>query len=503
MLTRVVRSTSMSRPGTPFSRGRRWWWLLLSCLLILLPHLIGVAVVSTGDMPVGTSIAMLRLTATVVALAAGGLLCIQWWVSGDRSTAWLGAAILSLAITQVPSALLELDSSTAAAIDTPPTVLDSLLAIPFLALLAFGITGRTFTHRITPILLAVSTGLTFGAVRVAYTSFDLETRLHLAELSFTTGMLGAAVLGAVVVGILMRYDLPTWARNECIVAAIAVTYGRVARIDSWGESGIWEIAASAFLLAGFVILASTATELLRQALKENEKRINALAERAESAEETLRVDEETLHELKGAIAGIGSASRILTGMSSGLDAAQQRRLVDLLSVEMDRLERLITGARSGPAEVQLDPLIGGIVSAYRYAGMPIHSFASGASAWTVASDLTDVLHVLLSNAARHAPGATTMIWVRRRHDRVDVHVSDEGPGIPAALRDRVFERGARSDGSPGQGLGLHIARRVIEQHSGRLTLADDPRHGTTFIISLPLKEPAQPVSGEVSERESA
>jgi signal transduction histidine kinase len=121
----------------------------------------------------------------------------------------------------------------------------------------------------------------------------------------------------------------------------------------------------------------------------------------------------------------------------------------------------------------------------------------------VASDLTDVLHVLLSNAARHAPGATTMIWVRQRHDRVDVHVSDEGPGIPAGLRDRVFERGVRSDGSPGQGLGLHIARRVIEQHGGSLTLADDTRHGTTFIVSLPLKEPAQPATREFSERESA
>src|SRR5687768_17098310 len=135
MPRRVVRSFSMSRPGTPFSRGRRWWWLLLFFLLILLPHLLGFAVVSAGDLPVGTSIAMLRLTATVVALAAGGLLCIHWWVSGDRSTAWLGAAILSLAITQVPSALLELDTSTAAAIDTPPTVLDTLLALPFLALL--------------------------------------------------------------------------------------------------------------------------------------------------------------------------------------------------------------------------------------------------------------------------------------------------------------------------------------------------------------------------------
>ena len=233
----------------------------------------------------------------------------------------------------------------------------------------------------------------------------------------------------------------------------------MARVETWGESGGWQIAASAFLLAGFVILASTSVELLRVAIRENEKRIRVLSDRAEAAEETLRTDEETLHELRGEIAGIGSASRILTGMSATLDSAQQHRLTDLMSLEMDRLERLLSGTRHGPEVVALDPLIASLVSAYRYVGMPIHSFASGASAWAVASDVTDVLHVLLNNAARHAPGSSTMVWVRPRNNRVHLHVSDDGPGIPAPIRDRVFDRGVRADGSPGQGLGLYIARR--------------------------------------------
>ena len=138
----------------------------------------------------------------------------------------------------------------------------------------------------------------------------------------------------------------------------------------------------------------------------------------------------------------------------------------------------------------LDPLIASLVSAYRYVGMPIHSFASGASAWAVASDLTDVLHVLLNNAARHAPGSSTMVWVRPRNNRVHLHVSDDGPGIPAPIRDKVFDRGVRADGSPGQGLGLYIARRVLDQNGGHLQLRDDPRHGTTFVVDLPVKQPA-------------
>ncbi len=482
----------MSRPGTPFSRGRRWWLLLLLSLLILLPHVLGFAVVSVSDWPVGTSGAMLRVTATALALASGGLLSIHWWVSSNKASAWLGAAILSLAITQIPSALLELDTAAAAKIATPYTVLDTLLAIPFVALLACGIGDRPIAHRTTPILLGVATGITFGTARIAYTAFDLEARLHISEPSFPVGMLSAAVLGGVVVAILMRLDgLPRWARNECIVAAIAVTYGRVARIDTWGDSAVWPVAASAFLLAGFLILASTSAELLRIALRDSEKQIRVLSERAETAEQSLRTDAETLHELRGAIAGIGSASRILTGMSAGLEPTQQRRLADLMSVEMDRMERLLSGVRDGPQIVALDPLIGGLVSAYRYVGMPIHSFASGASAWAVASDLTDVLHVLLNNAARHAPGSSTMVWVRPRRNRVHLHVSDDGPGIPDRIRGRVFDRGVRADGSPGQGLGLYIARRVLVEHGGSLELADDRRHGTTFVIDLPIKQPVE------------
>jgi len=457
----------------------------------VLPHLLGIAVVSMGDWPVDTSGAMLRTTATVLALAAGGLLCIHGWVSSTRASAWLGAAVLSLAITQIPSALLELDRATAARIETPYTVLDTVLALPFVALLACGLIDRPITHRTTPILLGITAGVTFGAARIAYTGFDLEERLNLSQPSVLVGMLAAALLGAVVVVILMNLDdLPTWARNECIVAAIAVTYGRVARIDTWGDSPVWQIAASAFVLGGFVVLAGTSAELLRLALRDNERQIRILSERAETAEQTLRTDAETLHELRGAIAGIGSASRILTGMTTGLEATQQKRLADLMSLEMDRMERLLTGVRDGPEVLALDPLIGGLVSAYRYVGMPIHSFASGASAWAVASDLTDVLHVLLNNAARHAPGASTMVWVRPRQDRVHLHVSDDGPGIPDRLRARVFDRGVHADGSPGQGLGLYIARRVLHEHGGSLELADDRRHGTTFIVDLPLLQPA-------------
>jgi signal transduction histidine kinase len=111
---------------------------------------------------------------------------------------------------------------------------------------------------------------------------------------------------------------------------------------------------------------------------------------------------------------------------------------------------------------------------------------------TVAADpgrLHQVLANLLDNAARHSPaGGTVTVSARGDGDRVVVEVADEGPGIPAAHRARVFDRfgvagkpdedrGARGEraGGGGTGLGLAIARWVVQLHGGTIAVVDaDP-----------------------------
>ncbi|WP_106396257.1 sensor histidine kinase [Actinocorallia populi] len=108
--------------------------------------------------------------------------------------------------------------------------------------------------------------------------------------------------------------------------------------------------------------------------------------------------------------------------------------------------------------------------------------------------LSRALGNLLANAERHA---ASRVEVRictdpDRHEAV-VEVVDDGPGIPPAARERVFERFARLDDAReldkgGTGLGLPIARSIAEGHGGSLTLADnDP--GARFVIRLPLMDP--------------
>ena len=106
--------------------------------------------------------------------------------------------------------------------------------------------------------------------------------------------------------------------------------------------------------------------------------------------------------------------------------------------------------------------------------------------------LRRVMMNLLDNAIRYSPVRRQRARYRQRHDEsATVTVEDSGPGIPAAERDRIFERFVRlapGKGASGSGLGLPIARWIAEQHHGSLCL-DGVGHGTRFVMSLPIKPP--------------
>jgi signal transduction histidine kinase len=80
--------------------------------------------------------------------------------------------------------------------------------------------------------------------------------------------------------------------------------------------------------------------------------------------------------------------------------------------------------------------------------------------------------------------------VERRGDRIVLTVADDGSGVPAAERERIFERFVRLDDARardegGAGLGLAIARDVARRHGGTLTAGEAPSGGALFTLSLP------------------
>jgi two-component system sensor histidine kinase BaeS len=101
--------------------------------------------------------------------------------------------------------------------------------------------------------------------------------------------------------------------------------------------------------------------------------------------------------------------------------------------------------------------------------------------------LGQVVGNLIENAIRHCPrGATVTVRVEETPAKVRIVVTDQGRGVPSELRDRVFERFVQGSGTSGSlGLGLFVARQLVELHGGRIYLDDVVPHGAAFTIELP------------------
>jgi two-component system, OmpR family, sensor histidine kinase BaeS len=104
----------------------------------------------------------------------------------------------------------------------------------------------------------------------------------------------------------------------------------------------------------------------------------------------------------------------------------------------------------------------------------------------------EVLANLLSNAVRHTPrGGSITAVVEPSAAGVSFTVSDTGKGIDAADLPYVFDRFVKSADSGGAGLGLAIARSLVQAHGGKITADSEPGRGTTMRFVLPLA-PAGP-----------
>lgn len=172
------------------------------------------------------------------------------------------------------------------------------------------------------------------------------------------------------------------------------------------------------------------------------------------------------------------------------ESARMTTLVDDLLL----LARLDSGRPLDRVEVDLSRLVVDAVSDAHVAG-PDHNWRLDLPGDPVlvigdGARLHQVLANLLTNARTHTPGGTTVTTgLHVRSDRVVLTVTDDGPGVPAALLPEVFERFARGDssrsrGAGSTGLGLAIVAAVGQAHGGSVSVVSEPGV-TTFTVSLP------------------
>ncbi|HEY5628371.1 MAG TPA: HAMP domain-containing sensor histidine kinase [Candidatus Limnocylindrales bacterium] len=108
--------------------------------------------------------------------------------------------------------------------------------------------------------------------------------------------------------------------------------------------------------------------------------------------------------------------------------------------------------------------------------------------------LVQLLLILVDNAVDHSPrGTTVTVRARRAGAHAVLEVEDQGPGIPPAEQERIFEpftrlHGTTRHGSGGTGLGLAIARRIAEAMHGSITVSSPEGAGARFIVTLPVAD---------------
>jgi signal transduction histidine kinase len=213
------------------------------------------------------------------------------------------------------------------------------------------------------------------------------------------------------------------------------------------------------------------------------------------------------HELRSPLTRMRAELEVDLAHQGDADLAATHRSVLEEAVGLQRLaEDLLLVARedagAGPVGeelVALDELVGQVARRLP-TGDGVRFDLTGVEPAQVRGDrdaLARALGNLADNAIRHA--ATTVWWTLTAQDgTVTLAVVDDGPGIPEADRERIFERFARVDearsaGVGGAGLGLAIARAIVERHGGHLVLApghtDDATssgRGARFVVTLPL-----------------
>jgi signal transduction histidine kinase len=126
----------------------------------------------------------------------------------------------------------------------------------------------------------------------------------------------------------------------------------------------------------------------------------------------------------------------------------------------------------------------------RRKGLALVADLGGADEVACSPRLTRVLQNLLVNAVRHTPAdGTVRIGARRDADRLELAVEDTGEGIAPEHLGRVFEpffRGDPSRSGGGAGLGLALAKRIVETLGGRISVESSPSAGSRFAVELPI-----------------
>jgi len=229
----------------------------------------------------------------------------------------------------------------------------------------------------------------------------------------------------------------------------------------------------------------------------------------EAQRELIRMQDDFIstvsHELRTPLGFIKGYVTTLLREDTEWDETSREDFLNIIDDEADRLSELIDNLldssrlESGTLSMTFEPArLGPVVRAM------VQRIEGATPEIDVITEMPDELPILeidstriaqvldnfLTNASKYAPGAKIYINVDADDERIRVEVRDEGPGIPQEHLSLLFERFYRipeNAATRGTGLGLYIARKIIDAHGGEIGVESIVGEGTSFFFTLPVK----------------
>jgi two-component system sensor histidine kinase/response regulator len=261
---------------------------------------------------------------------------------------------------------------------------------------------------------------------------------------------------------------------------------------------------------GPILLARVKTLLtLKESRDALQASLESIEQRNRQLEKLQREQRELIqfvvHDLKNQLFVVLSSLQWARRHSSALEGSELTEVLEDGSAGALRLRAMVEDLlvvsnledatfRVRPELVQLHDILGPVLASYeRKASQKLVSLAPisnvACTLWGDPSLLRRVFENILDNSLRYTPTSGHVEIHARMGVNLEIAVSNDGPAIPLADRERIFEKFARgSSEAPvigSAGLGLYFCKRAVEAHGGHIRVLETPRWPTSFVIELP------------------
>jgi PAS domain S-box-containing protein len=263
---------------------------------------------------------------------------------------------------------------------------------------------------------------------------------------------------------------------------------------------LWDAAGRG---SGAVVTFADVTDLLTL----NNQLQESLGELAKAAQERAALLSSVSHDIRAPLAAIRMMTEILEDRADAITETQRNELIRRVRAEARRTEGVLTDLVSADRvgtglgaprrkRIDLAQLIYGRAREFDGANHSIRvgELSGDLTMWADAAQLERIIDNLISNVVTHTPAGTKIVIEARENDgHIELAIDDDGPGVPEAMRVRVFSayvRGERAADRPGTGLGLFLVQQFAQFHGGSARCLVSERGGARFVVTLP-RRPGQ------------